>query len=406
MLEKELYERVLSNTIKNKDAAIKLDYYKWKQWNLPWIETRLWLRTIDKLNDDKVYQWRVLNLVEEAVSTMVSLVNWEESEWLPSISTWNTRVDNWFDDIWMWSIYDQIIETNLIFWECYWQVYLDKKTNLPNFSILSPMSIYHENEVYYFVRKYEENKKEIVYVEEYFMYEWVSYMRAYKNNHLVEEKQITSIPFINFSVFWYIKRGMLETQDAINVKLTKLFEVEKYNSDPLLIIKWITLKTWEKVQTWSWWVIVLWNEDNNSWVERLWWEDIWDNFLVSLDSLKKDFYRQSRLWALKNEDLSWITSWYWIQLKLTDTLAFVNKFRTELKWVILKGFNEIYTSFNIDLFNIQDIMFLPIIWEKKKQDESKVAKMWVIVERAKAIKELIDLGYTREEAELYIQDNL
>jgi len=406
MIDKELYQKILDNTVLNKEYSLKYNYYEWNQWNLPWIETKSWLRTIDKVNNDKVYQWIVLNLIEDAIWTMVNLINWEEKEWAKAIETEKATTNEWMLNINFDKIEDNIILNNLIYWKSYTYLYLNKDNWQPEIEVFSPMSVYKNENNYYLVKTITEYNKTFYIIEEYLkdVITWKKYHNTYKNDGLIESKEINNIPFKEQIILNYLNDWIIKNQDIINVKQTKIYEVEKYNSDPLLIIKGGDVSADDTIETGSWWVILLWNSD--SWVERLEWLNVDNNFIELLDKAKKDFYKVAKLWALKNEDVSWITSWYALQLRLSDTLAFVNKFRNLLKIEILKTFLNYYEDYWIELFNFKEIMFLPIIWENKKIEDNKLNKMNIIKEKASTILDLIKAWYSKKEAEEYINNNL
>ena len=133
--------------------------------------------------------------------------------------------------------------------------------------------------------------------------------------------------------------------------------------------------------------------------------DVSREFLDLFMEAKLDFYKLAKLGAIKSEDLSWVTSWYGLRLKLTDTLWFVENFRTTFKYNLYIMFNELYKHYGNNIFNVKEIDFAPLIWDKLLDDEANQKKVDIVKTKTEIMESLIKSGYTLEQVTKFLKDN-
>lgn len=407
-LSKELFEEIIESTVNNKSLSIREDYMEWSQWSKPGILTWTGLSAVDKIARDKIYEGIVVNLTEDSVCTMKTLINWENEDMYSLVVTENNLTNEWFKKINIWEIYDDIVSTSLLYGECYTYLYNDLELWTLNIKIYTPEEVYEEDGSYFIVtvKEWSNSLKKTYLIEEYTTdpITKITMHRLYENQYLKWEEIVAINPFFELEAEQYLTDSMLHLQDVLNIKYTKLFEIEKYNTDPLTVVKWIKVNPGDTIETGSWSVVFLPNTDSS--IEKVAWQYVDQYFLQELESMKLDYYKQAKLSSIKNSDLSWVTSWYALQLKLIETLSFVNRFRSLLKLSLIQMFAYYANQTNLTIFQVSTIFFAPIIWEKNKEDESKMKKMENIQKKIELTKMLIDSGYTITEAEAYIEKNL
>ena len=355
----DVSERELKEIIENKivENYKEKEYYDWNHWLNAWITTKNWLTIIDKRIKWKQYTWFVLNIIEDCVNTMKNLTKWIASE---NIKTNNDNINWFFKYINIDKKISSIITKLLINWKVYCQLVKDNSWKL-NLDVINTNNIisYEENwelkEVWIILKKWADT-----YLKVYT--KWGIY--TFKNNKLikdVENNQTWLIPFIKFELEWgsYVKK-LIDWQDMLNIKITKWFDIDKYNADPLIIIKSNinSDKIWA-IEVWSWSIIALPETSN---LERILWAWINKEFLDQIETYKNDIYKIWKLSWLKNSDfLSWQISWYALKLTLTDTFSFVNEIRNTLKYWFYDLFILLQDFMNISNLDELEIYFPEII---------------------------------------------
>lgn len=378
-----LKEKIEEIVLKNKSKYQLLeDYYDWKQWSIWWITTRAWMAVVNERKKGKIYHWVVDNKTKDAVDTIASLTYW--LNWM------KTTDSQYFDINWEETI-DKIAKEVLIYDKAYvtigkttdWKVTLtvldtkssfcvkDKNWNIVEFAYIK----FKDKESH--IKTWEVSGSTVVYRE---------YM--YDN---IEIEQIEEI-FPIYEIIWWFDyvETLVWLQDIINSMKTQEFEINKFTGDPLTVLKGAKLQDNKGKQIDprdlnlnAWWIIALGQEAE---LTRLQWEWVTQAFLDCLDREEKNFYKVAKLNWLRNNDLSWVTSWYAIELKLIDTIAFVNKLRGKIiNWLkpIINLLEEINgeEDFELSFGNIVNTSLSDKIEEAK----------W-----------LVELGYTNEEIRTYL----
>lgn len=406
MLDKKEFERIKDLTVNNSYKRLKTEYLDWKQWSRPGILTSTGISIIDKENPNKHYVWVVLNLIDDITGTMKNLINWESEKVL---DTDNEKTNNFLYSLNLNNIYNELVLEILKNWHWYLFLHRDSDNNY-SFSVLGSQNVLVEtNESNKITKAYIIKKeKKSDFQHDYYISEYTNTSKKhYKNQELVEETEWDFI--IPIFQFWsweeFLTSSILHYQDIINTKLTKAFDVEKYNTDPITVIKWINSSSGKNntIDLWAWGVVLL--PSDSSSVEKLQWLNVTREFIDLLKEAKYDFYRIAKLWALKNEDLSWVTSWYWLRLKLIDTLWYVENFRTTLKYNFRNMFKDLFNYYENPIFNVTEINFAPLIWDKLLEDEAEQKKIDVIKTKSDIIKTLTDAGYTEEQITQFLKDN-
>lgn len=401
-----------------KNNAIFYDYYQWHQWYVPGISTRAGIPAIDKRKKDKNYSWVVVNLIKDCVDTIKNLSSWVS--WIENnvSSELNINFEN---------LHDNIIENILLYWNSYIKIYKDFDWNI-SLNILDNLLTIHNTEILknenWDEYKYEEYvlykiKNENQYWQkeyEYTIYT-IDYIREYNENWILIYEKPNELWFIPiFKINWnesYVK-DLIQTQDMLNISLTQEFEINKYSWDPLTVALWIGMVdiqwkaiTNDSVKTGSWELLMLWADWDVKRIDSKW---VSDQFLSSLDRYKKDLYRMWKIGSLKNDDLNWVTSWYALQLKLLDTISFVQK----LRWCIKIWFNNMFSilksntwlDLNFEYSSIIPISNLDVIDECKWYQELWFSfdfiakKMWLTEE------EIMNEKLNIEKEKIVIENNI
>lgn len=378
-----LKEKIEEIVLKNKSRYQLLeDYYEWKQWSIGWITTRAWMSVVNERKKGKIYHWVVDNKTKDAVDTIASLtygLNWmkiSESQYFDI--NWEETIDKIAKEI---LIYDKAYVT--IGKTTDWKVTLtvlntknsfcikDKNWNIVEFVYIT----FKDKEKH--LKTWETSGSTVIYRE---------YM--YDNIEIEQTEEIFPI----YEIVWWFDyvETLVWLQDIINSMKTQEFEINKFTGDPLTVLKGAKLQDNKgkqidprELNLNAWWIIALGQEAE---LIRIEWEWVTQAFLDCLDREEKNFYKVAKLNWLRNNDLSWITSWYAIELKLIDTIAFVNKLRGKImNWLkpIINLLEEINgeEDFELSFGNIVNTSLSDKIEEAK----------W-----------LVELWFTNEEIRTYL----
>lgn len=324
------------------------NYYEGNQWYIPGITTMSWVPAIDKRKKNKNYSWVVVNLVKDCVDTIKNL-----SSWVSWIS------NNIYDELNLnfETFHDNLVENVLLYGNSYIKLYKDFNWKI-SLTVLNNLLTVHNYEILK-----NENWEEYKY-DEYVLYtikseNWynqktynytiytIDYIREYNEEWILVYEKPNELNFIPiFEIDWnrsYVK-DLIQTQDMLNISLTQELEINKYSWDPLTVWTWISWVdtywkaiTNDSVHLWSGEIILLWDWADVKRIDSKW---VSQEFLTSLERYKKDLYKIGKLWSLKNDDLSWVTSGYALQLKLLDTLSFIKK----LRWTVKLWMNKMFGS--------------------------------------------------------------
>lgn len=400
-MDSKLYSKILEETVNSNHKNLTIDYLEWRQWSVSWQITRNNMVVIDNPTPGKIYQWVTYNVISDALSTMKSIIIWETEDDYEAISV-NEDKTKFIKNTNFVNTYVKIIEQLLIHWKV--SVLLAKKDNKLDFEIINWDEYCMVNWKQYIVKKIKWNN---IFSNNYFIKEiyqnesWIYIVNEYNNKDLYSTTEYDVYPIYTFKNHKYITKEMINQQDIINTKYTIEKNVELYNSDPLLVITWWQPEKWQKIRLWSWAALTI--SSSEAAVNRINWVSLQDNFVELKQKALLDFYKLAKISAIKNSELSWITSWYAIQLKMIETFAYVYEFRNILKTQLLEMFNYFYNLTQLSDLNITSIYFAPLIWEKNKEIENQKLKYELVDKKIDLINKLVkDLNYSKQEAEDFI----
>lgn len=380
-----IFWEIINNLVMKNKAKYQLqeDYYEGFQWSISWITTRAWMAVVNERKKGHIYYWVVDNKIKDSVDTIANLtywlngfkvsesedidINWEET--IDKIAKQVLKYDRSFITIWRDNS-NKIILNVLDTKDCYYI-----KDELGN--IIEFIQIKLKDKEEYTVKSWELNWSSVIYREYYY-----------------ENLQIESLLeiFPVYEIYWdfdYVQ-SLIPVQDIINSMKTQEFEINRMQGDPITLLKNVKLQDWRgkqidvrDINLSAWSIVNLWLEWN---LERLSGEWVTQWFLDALDREEKTFYKTAKLNGLRNDDLSGLTSWYAIELKMIDTISFVKKLRGK----ILNGLKPV--------LNILDEL---------NGEESFELNFWSVIQtslldKIEEAKGLQLLGYTQEEIRNYI----
>jgi len=378
------WETINTLVMKNKAKyQLQEDYYEWFQWSISWITTRAWMAVVNERKKGHIYYWVVDNKIKDSVDTIANLtywlngfkvsesedvdINWEET--IDKIAKQVLKYDRSFVTIWR-DDSNKIILNVLDTKDCYYI-----KDELGN--IIEFIQIKLKDKEEYTVKSWELNWSSVIYREYY-----------YENLQIESVLEIFPI----YEIYWdfdYVQ-SLIPLQDVINSMKTQEFEINRMQGDPITLLKNVKLQDAKgkqidvrDINLSAWSIVNLWLEWS---LERLSWEGVTQWFLDALDREEKTFYKTAKLNWLRNDDLSGLTSWYAIELKMIDTISFVKKLRGK----ILNGLKPV--------LNILDEL---------NGEESFELSFWSVIQtslldKIEEAKWLQLLGYTQEEIRNYI----
>lgn len=399
MLELEtIYQKTVNNEIYLENDK----FYSWIHWELPWIKTTDWKYSVDAVNLNKKYNWPVNNFIKDAVDTFVNFSNWI---WDKKLLWNNEETIKIIKEFNLEELYDQLTKEMLITWNSYLYFY----TNIDwTFStqVLSNQNCYvlDENEKIieaYIIERQNISKYSSKIFVKYYSNDWKLY--TYADSKLVSVEDYLIIPLIKF---WnwvpFISKDLKSLNSDINLTYSRTDDIEKYYSNPKIIITWITkatLSAWIKIDSKN----VLALADEKAKVEIF--ESQWISSSI-IDVLKRketNFYKTAKLsWIKDWEVIVWDSSWIAMLLKLVDTIAKTDEIRSYLTQWFIKFFDllvEIWYIKSYD-FKLEKTIFENI--QEKSNIDNKIS-----YEKSKLelIKQYLDIWYTKEEA-LKLTENL
>lgn len=399
-------EKVLSKTVNNPEVALMRDYIKGNQWTVSGQITRNNFVMVETPVAWKSYNWNTHNVIQDAVQQMTSLVIWEYEEEYAIVST-TPEKQELFTKTKFAECYSELVEKLVKYWKAWVFLRRDFNKDTYTFDVISWYKITELDWKLYIVDKQD---WKVWYSPDYKITEvytdsetWSVVENTYFNLNLVSTMTYEKYPYFIFDVDKYVTRDLIRQQDIINVKYTIEKNVELYASDPLLALIWYTPEAWEKIKVGAWAVMKFDSKDTR--VERIEGVSLPTNFIELKKLAITDFYRLAKLSAIKNSDLSGVTSWYWIQLKLTETLAYVNRFRNDIKTQLIEMFNRFFEVTELEELKIEKIYLAPIIWQKNNEIENEQLRLDVVKKKVEITKLLIEAWFTKEEAKQYIEEN-
>lgn len=333
---------------KDKKLDIAEDYYEGKHWKkgLEWIETRAGVRVIDKPKTDKNYIGIILNYIKDSVDTMNNLVVWIEGV-KSNISEYKEEVNSKITDL----TYE--LANSLNIYKEWWIELLNKEGKI-EISFVDPECIIEEGD--YIYRIYERKDKVMSIDKVWYSNDWIDEEgNMYKG---VNWQTITEtgegeiilvkdgiIPFYRFKSCSSIVEDMIKIQDPINIMATQEFEINKYQGAPAFAFRNVSPVD-------AWWKALNPNDLSVSesnilflgqdWsAERIGAGSVTQEFRQAFEYLVASLYKTAKLAGLKNEDIGSVTSGHAIELKLMDTIAYVNKIRKIIEEWFEKVFKDI-----------------------------------------------------------------
>ena len=343
---------------KEQEHGVLRDYYEGRQWSVKGVRTRSGSRAIDVVKRDKVYFGVVVNLIKDCVDTIKNLASGTDgvSSNIADVLSVNFEC-----------LHDEIVENMLVHGDAYLKLEKGYDGNV-KLRVLDNQTVFHRSidvdDGSDSIRKYEEFA--IVHKEGNTITATIyaiDFIRIYENGMLVSEVPniLGFVPIFEIEGFESYVEDLIQTQDMINISLTQEFEINKYAGDPLTVVNGmmgavdmnqqeitknrISLGAGE---------VMLTGKDMN--VERIAGQGMSQQALDAIDRYKKDLYRIGKVGALKNDDLSGVSSGYAISMKLLETTSFIKKIRNTIKSGFAPIFKVISESFGIEAaLNYSDI---------------------------------------------------
>lgn len=395
-------DTIYQKTYKNEVYLENDKFYSWIHWKLPWIETTDWKMAVDAINPNKKYDWSVNNFIKDAVDTFVNFANWIWDRKL----LWNDdNTINTIKEFNLEELYDELTKNMLVTWNSYLYFYTNSYWKFST-QVLSNQNCYviDENDKIleaYIVEKQNISKFTSKIFVKYFSNDWKLY--TYADSKIISVEDYLIIPIIKF---WnwtpFISKDLKSLNSDINITYTRASEIEKYCSNPMMVVTWIseaTMKKWVKIDAKN----LLTLSDPNAKFERLASEWISSQIIDVLKRKETNFYKTAKLsWVKDWEVIVWDSSWVAMLLKLVDTISKTDEIRSYITQWFIKFFDLLVEIWYIKSY---DFKLEKTIFESMQEKSNVENKISYEKSKLELIKQYLDIWYSKEEA-LKLTENL